>query len=257
MKNATTAYLLKSITNEYGGVTLLNYTDSTQYNNSGNDSLSDIGFNVNVVKSVTQNNSMRAPFSVLSLSNYTYKGGKYDYSSSEFRGFNIVNETKADNTKAVHYFLQDDALKGKEYKTEVYGADGTIYSKEQNLYRSVLNNSYYKIYLDVTSSTDYDNNAKAKEVNTSYTYNTYGDVSRKLYHGDTNVSGDEKWEDYVYFYNTSNWIMGKVRRYLLQDNSSIAKVSWYSYDNGVNTAPQSKGELTRVENWLSLAAVRD
>ncbi|MEK6816779.1 MAG: toxin TcdB middle/N-terminal domain-containing protein, partial [Nanoarchaeota archaeon] len=151
VKNSTTAYLLKSITNEYGGVTNITYKDSTQSNNTGGDALSDVGFNLKIVNNVTTYNAMNNSFKMFSLTNYSYLGGKYDYNDNEFRGFSTVNETRPDNTLVSHYFHQDDALKGKEYRTEVFGSDGKIYSKEEKKFSYVLNNSYYKMFVDSVS----------------------------------------------------------------------------------------------------------
>ena len=137
--------MLKNITNEFGGLTYLNYEKSTLYNNTGNDSISDLGFNIWVVKQVTQNNSLPLDFNLISNTSYKYFGGLYDYGDAEFRGFNIVNETLPDKSVVAHYFNQSDALKGKEYRTETYDSNGNIFSATDNNFNFTTTNSSYFI----------------------------------------------------------------------------------------------------------------
>ena len=132
VRNSTMPYLLKNITNEFGGITYLEYSQSTIFNNTGDDGISDIGFNIWVVKDVYQNNSLSNDFGIYSNTSYNYFGGLYNYSDAEFRGFNIVNETLPDNSSIIHYFNQNKQLKGKEYKTEVYDKTGNIFSRTEN-----------------------------------------------------------------------------------------------------------------------------
>ena len=82
-KNQTTPYMLKSITNEFGGVTIINYTTSTQFNNTN------LGFNIFVVSNVSKNNSLGAGFNAAVSTGYEYALGKYNYGKQEFRGFGI------------------------------------------------------------------------------------------------------------------------------------------------------------------------
>jgi len=132
VRNTTVLYLLKNITNEFGGVAYLEYSSSTSFNNTGDDGISDLGFNVWVVKQATQNNSLNGDFGVFSNTSYVYYGGVYDINDSEFRGFNIVNETLSDKSLISHYFYQTKQLKGKEFKTETYDSSKNIFSKTEN-----------------------------------------------------------------------------------------------------------------------------
>ena len=56
--------MLKNITNEFGGLTYLSYGKSTSYNNTGDDGIWNIGFNIWVVKEVLQNNSLNSDFNI-------------------------------------------------------------------------------------------------------------------------------------------------------------------------------------------------
>jgi YD repeat-containing protein len=255
IRNAAIPYLLKNITNEFGGLTKISYSQSTKYNNSGEDGVSDIGFNVWVVENVIQDNSLSSDFNVLGNTSYYYSGGFYDYNDSEFRGFNIVNETLADNSIIEHYFHQDDALKGKEYKTITYDGNSNIFSKTESNYNFTTINAnqsdYFIIHLDSTANYLYDGvNNNPKTTNISYKYDNYSNVISKTSFGDVSVNGDEKYERYEFVYNNTEWILDKVSRYQLfdSDNSTKLRETKYFYDNSLDSV--KKGDLTKQEDYL-------
>ena len=253
IKNYSTPFMLKNITNELGGVTSLNYQQSTQFNNNGTDTLSDIGFNVWVVGNVTNNNSLANSFNIIGTYAYNYSNGSYDYQDFEFRGFAQVNETKPDNSLVKHYFYQDDARKGKEYRTEVYNSSGKIYSKDEGLFNYTNTSAgYFKVLL--LSQTSYLHDGvtdNPKVTNVSYSYDSYGNVVERILYGDMNVSGDEKYERYSYVYNTSAWIVDRLNRYQLFASNNDTKVRdfRYSYD-GLTNSSVTKGDVTQAETWL-------
>jgi len=250
IKNSSNAYLLKRIVNEYGGVVEIDYSASTSYNNSalGNSTL---GFNMWVVGNVSQDNSLAGDFNSAGNYSYWYFGGRYDYKEQEFRGFNIVNETRPDNSFISHYFHQGDALKGKEYKTEAYNSSGSLFSKTESSYNHTFNGPYYEVFLKHTANYLYDGFSAAEITNVSYGYDDYGNVIYRNSYGDVSVAGDEKYERYVYAYNTSENMLGKVSRYSLyeDDNTSLAKETLYYYDGLSYGASPTKGELTKVSEW--------
>jgi len=84
LNKASKTYLLNIITNEFGGKINIDYKQSTLIDNSGDDSLSDIGFNMWVVDRVTENNDMSGAQSITPNTNYNYFNGLYDYQEKEF-----------------------------------------------------------------------------------------------------------------------------------------------------------------------------
>lgn len=263
IRNSTIPYLLKNITNEFGGLTNIDYTKSTKYNNTGSDGLSDIGFNVWVVEAVTQdnnigkeNNSINGKFNILSNNNYSYFGGLYDYNDSEFRGFNIVNETLADNSTIEHHFFQTDALKGKEFETNIYDSSDNLFSKTENNYNvtkvNTSNIDNFVIHLDSVSFFTYDGNLNNPKItNISYRYDNYSNVIEKISHGDILISGDEKYERYEFIYNVSPWILDKVSKYTLfaSDNETKLRETKYYYDDKI-LGYLTLGDLTKTEEFL-------
>jgi len=253
-KNATTPYMLKTITNEVGGVTSLAYQNSTAFNNTDGDSLSDLGFNVWVVKNVSQNNSLAGSFSVFSNYSYNFSGGKYDYTDFEFRGFNRVDELRPDSSIIKHYFHQNAALKGTEYRTEVFDSSNNPYSRDDYSWTYTNQSGYFNVSLSSQTSYLYDGSTSSPKVtNVTYSYDDYGNVVERAFLGDAPASGDEKYERYAYLYNMSAWIVGKLRRYQLfsSDNATKVKETKYSYDNRLFGESPTKGDVTQIENWLN------
>lgn len=171
----------------------------------------------------------------------------------KFRGFNIVNETLADNTTISHYFHQNKELKGKEYKTEIYNQYGNIFSKSENNYNFTYknNNSVYVSQLKFSSSYLYDGiNETPIITNVSYKYDDYSNIINKINYGNIFVSGDEKYENYSFIYNNSLWILDKASKYqLFNSNNEKLRETKYFYDNKEH-GNLLKGDLTKTENWL-------
>ncbi|MBI4010246.1 MAG: RHS repeat protein, partial [Candidatus Aenigmarchaeota archaeon] len=199
------------------------------------------------------NNSLSNNFNIFSNTSYNYLFGKYDYNGSEFRGFNIVNETLSDNSAIVHYFHQSDALKGKEFLTITYDSNNNIFSKTENNYNVTKTNSESVsiVQLILASSYLYDGSTESPKItNISYTYDNYSNVISKTSFGDISISGDEKYERYEFVYNSTAWILDKVKKYTLlaSDNSTKLRETKYFYDNKL--VGLTKGDLTKQEEWL-------
>jgi len=249
LKIGALPYLLKSITNEYGGVALINYTKSTQFNNT-EDGQSKIGFNIFVVKNVAKNNSLGSDFSAFASVAYNYSFGKYDYDKQEFRGFGLSTEVKPGSV-VNHYFFQDDARRGKEYQTEVYDVSGNLFAKSVKDYNYTYENGIYNLSLRSLTEYSYDGSDAPVVHNKSFDYNVFGNPRWVVDYGDVNVSGDEKYYNYSYGFNFDDWIIDKVSRVTVYDSDmNKVKETKYYYDglglNGVG----SKGDLTKVEQWV-------
>ena len=253
INNASKSYLLANITNQFGGQTLINYKKSTELDNNGNDSISDLGFNVWVVSNITEYNGMNNSQNLTIVKTYNYSGGKYEYyPKNEFRGFNYVDE-KIGDKKTEQWFYQDDGKKGNEYKTEILDLNDNSYKKQEFSFNSTFNNSYYITLLGEESEYIYDNiSTNPKIINISYDYDGFGNVIKKWSKGDVNDSSDDKYEYYNYLNNTNLWIINKIKNYSLLNNNSVKiKESLYSYDNLAYGNAPTKGSLTKKEDWLN------
>ncbi len=248
VRNDTLPYLLSVVVNEYGGKTLINYTPSTAFDHSI-DNVSYLGFNVWVVHNVTANNSLDSVFDVVGVRNYSYAYGKYDYDKKEFRGF--AETTEQSNDKVVkHYFHQDNATKGKEYKTEIYD-DGVLYSKSEREYTYTYNDSIYNVSLVSSTEYQYDGLENPVVRNKSFVYDSFGNPISVYDHGDIAVEGDERNITYMYALNIDDWIVDKVARVSVfdTDNEKVKETSYY-YDELGLTGIGTTGALTKTEQWL-------
>lgn len=241
IRNSTGAFLLKRVTNAYGGKTGITYKQSTLSDNGD-----DLGFNIWVVGNTSLNNSLTDEFMAGSDYSYEYSSGMFDYKLKEFRGFGFVNETLPDNSVIFHAFHQDNILQGKEFITSIYDSLGNHIKDSLNYYTYSSDNM---IYLNETSSQIYDGISPPFVTNVSFEYDYYGNILGINNLGDIDLSGDEKFEEFNYFYNTSNFIVDKPANYTLfdSDDSTIVKQAYYFYDN--QTSGVSLGSLTKVENF--------
>lgn len=246
LKTNSYGYFLKSITNEYGGVVTINYTHSTQFDNTGADTISDLGFAVNVVNVIAKNNTMNGAFNIFATTHYNYSGGLFDATNVQFRGFSNVTETLPDLTLVKHHFLQDDSRKGKEWKTETFGTQGLLSVSLMN-YSSIFLVPNYRVVLESATSLQYDGNVVPFETRTAYAYDNYLNVIEKDSFGDVANDDDDRIEKYEYEYAINKHIVEKPSKYQLLsgDNSTKVKESSFSYDDGII----NRGSLTRQENW--------
>ena len=245
-------YLLSKIKNSLGGKTTIEYTYSTRFDNTGNDDISDLGFPLNVVKTVGKDNQMPGDHHTSATYYYNYSGGLYDYEDKEFRGFSNVTVTNSLGTKEDHEFHQDDVLKGKEYKTLIKDKRGKPYRKTENIWAYSEADGVFQPSLEQTLEYTYDGvSENPKETRVRYTYDMYGNVITAIYNGEIEKTGDERIIQKQYVYNTDLWILDKPSETALTDSeSAYLKRAWYAYDNqGVNTPP-IKGDMTEEIVWL-------
>ncbi len=243
VKNYSVPYLLTGIVNEYGGVTSINYTTSTRFNHSSNGN-SSLGFNIFVVYNVSTQNGLNNSLGVLSVTSYNYSFGNYDYDRQEMRGFGTVVENKQSGS-VWHYFLQDKARKGKEYKTDVPGMFTSV-----NEYVGVVSDiGIYNVTLHSTSSYRYDGNESPFITNVTYNYDQFGNVLSVASLGDINVTGDERYTNYTYAADKSDWILDKVSSSRGYDNAYTKVRESKMYYDGLGLNGITRGALTKKEDW--------
>jgi len=245
-----TADLLTKVTDTLGGSISVAYVPSVKFNNTR------LPFNYWVVSSMTTNNGMSGSHAVTAATNYTYSGGLYDFPTREFRGFAKVTEARADGSKVVHSYHQDEAKKGKEYKTETLNSSSAIFAAMSNTFSESSSSGVYTSNLTRTEEATHDGVAsgpkrKAKEYQN---YDSYGNVRLEIDYGDADVAGDETYE-YREFWSpctpATSWLMNRLKHKSLLTQAGGAKLreSWFWYDN--STSCVSKGNLTREMSWLN------
>ena len=240
--------LLNKITTSLGGTTEIEYTPSTKYDNTGGDGISDLGFPVWTVSKITENDGMGNSDGTT----FAYKNGMHDYQDREFRGFGQVTTTNSEGTVTEHYFHQDDALKGNEYKTIIKDQTGKPYQENRNTWNSIQTGAVYTNRLVTTDTFTYDGiTTNPKQTRITYEYDSYGNVTLEKNWGDFAVTGDELTTSTSFVYNTTKWIVDKPKNIKLLDSSNNKiKESWIFYDASTdNNAVPQKGLVTREEQW--------
>jgi RHS repeat-associated protein len=136
--------LLSSVSNGVGGYTSIQYTPSTQYQNT------QLPFPIQVVSNVTQCANYTGGGCLHDnwiVTNYTYSGGFYYNPTHEFRGFNYVKQTNpagpsGEQTVTETWFHQGNdltvgvnnpyvtkgSMKGKPYEVRVSDSRGNVIS---------------------------------------------------------------------------------------------------------------------------------
>ena len=251
--NASKSYLLRNITTQLGGIISIDYGKSTSFDNSGENTLGDIGFNIWVVTNITENNGVNGDQNTISITNYNYSGGLYDYENKEFRGFNYVEE-KIGNKVIKNWFHQDESRDGLKYGIETLDNQGNLYKKAEKQWNFTLQDNYYVVELTQESEIVYDGVLdNPKIVNKTYEYDGFGNIISIHNLGDMDNSEDDKYEYFAYLNNTNLWIINKIRNHSLFDSTNSNKLTetFYSYDNLQYGTSPIRGSLTKKEDWLS------
>ncbi len=210
---------------------------------------------------------MTGAHSLISTTNYSYSQGLFDFPTREFRGFGQVAETRADGSKVIHYYYQDEAKKGKEYLTEINDAANAPFAKTENTWdcqqlyplspTCVIMGDVSKIvYVSNLRQTDnytFDGvAASAKITSKQYqNYDAYGNVGLQIDLGDTSISGDEVYTYSEFWTNCASGINDRVGRTYVTavPNGTKLREKFLTYD-GVSACP-TKGNLTKEEVWLN------
>ncbi len=225
---------LNTVSNGLGGVTTIQYKPSSSYTNTL------LPFITQTVSTITVNDGNGN----VSTTNYTYSGGLYDIPDREFRGFQYVKATDPAGTTSENKFHQDDVLKGLPYELVTKDSAGNIYNWTDNTLQSI--SPYTGVNFPFLLQKDeylYDGTTTWKQTSTSFTYDAYGNITRKYFYGDMAVSGDEMDENTEYTYDTTNWILSLPTYTYVRDSNSVNQAkTWFTYD--------ISGNLLTVKKWL-------
>nr|WP_207683521.1 toxin TcdB middle/N-terminal domain-containing protein [Desulfonema magnum] len=243
--------LLVKITDTLGGTIQVDYASSKRDYYPHNLRLP---FSYWVVSSLETDNGMSGPHSNISARRFSYSGGLYDYPTREFRGFATVRETQPDDSVIIHHFHQDEAKKGKAYKTELTDASGMPWSGTVNKWKDSHADGVYTTLLEQKDEHTYDGRRNnPKTVRTAYKdYDQYGNIGLEISYGDVSTGDDD-----LYAYNKywlpcalEHRIVDKLKHRVVKSYISGPKLreSFYWYDHLSSCV--DKGNLTKEEVWL-------
>ena len=156
INKAEKAYLLKTITTEYGGKITIQYDKSTTIKNTGEDAYPDLGFNLWLVSKVDEDNGITSSLNYKSSTGYNYHDGKYDYSNKELLGFANVQELLSSQIITNHWYHQTIPLAGKEYKLEISDTATNLFQTHELNYNTISKDGYYINTLDTVNTFQYD-----------------------------------------------------------------------------------------------------
>jgi len=245
---AGTCDLLSKITDTLGGTVGISYNTSAKYSNTR------LPFNFWVVGSTSTDNGMTGGHALTSATTFSYANGLYDFSTKEFRGFGQVTETKADGTKVIHNYYQDEAKKGKEYQTDIKNSANAPYAGTANTWSESSANNIFISNLSRTDEFTYDGNPSNPKTSRKefQNYDSYGNIGLQINYGDLNTSGDEAFSYNEYWppCDSGIWVANKIRHTYITASAGGAKLreSFFWYNEQTTCA--GKGNLTREEHWL-------
>ncbi len=253
--------LLKEIKNGRGGKTAITYSSSTQFDNTDTNGDERLPFPIQVVTQVDQSDGMGNTYTT----QYAYKGGMYDATNREFRGFKEVTVTDAVGTKTIHMFGQDDHNKGKLLEKQVKDSSGNLFSKEVTTWSDTHpHTGVHFVYVSQVDSYLYDGDTSYKQTRQEFTYDDYGNLASTTETGDQSISTDSRKTVNTYVYAMSapgtgsgTYIVNTLSKTTLYDTdlTTIKAERYFYYDGAtsITTAPTA-GLLTKEEEWLNTAS---
>ncbi|MFC1703550.1 SpvB/TcaC N-terminal domain-containing protein [Candidatus Omnitrophota bacterium] len=250
INNSESSDTLRQVSNNIGASTVISYVSSTVYDNTGDDSISDLPFQVQTVSSVTSSEEYTGQSYT---TDYTYKNGMFDFPSREFRGFGYIKITDADNNYTETEFLQGEHTKGRIKEQRTYDAAGNLYARVVNnwLEQEVCPGSQF-VKLGQADNYSCDGDLTCKQTTVIYQeYDEYGNVEEIHELGDVSQTGDERYAHTEYVYNTTDWLLRlPVTTYMLDHTGSTVKQSWFYYDEQDYGIAPAIGNLSKQEAWF-------
>jgi RHS repeat-associated protein len=241
-------YTLKTVKNSMGGTIGIDYKEISSIDNTGSDEVSDLSFNGYVVSAVTYDNGMGNK----ATHTYNYEGGLFEPETREFRGFSTVSIFNPDDSQSKHYFFQDSAKKGLEYRSQIFSKDNKLFAQTDNDYYAETKDGYYIIRLSSSMESTYDGNDEDPRITkTELAYDNFGNPIKISYLGDVSISDDSRHVQIEYVYNKDSWIVDRQKKLSLfaADGTTKARETHYSYDGLANGETPVKGLLTKEEFW--------
>ncbi|MBI1970548.1 VCBS repeat-containing protein, partial [Candidatus Woesearchaeota archaeon] len=248
--NRAGAYLLlRSITNQFGGITTLGYSPSTQFIHTGSDDMNDLHFPLWVVTEVTLDNGMSGDHQNQFTFEYSYTNGVYDAASREFRGFGTVIEQRPDDSKVYHHFHQDKYRKGLEYLTSIFDHEEQQLQETKQSWDTEEYDNYAIIKLTGMLNTEYGTeNSRTTEMQLDY--DGYGNPEQILNLGDNTTEMDNWKKEIGYAYNLDEWIVDKPSHFVWHDNEeTVLRETWLSYDDLEYGDQPERGSVTQIKQW--------
>jgi RHS repeat-associated protein len=182
---------------------------------------------------------------------------------NEFRGFGRVTVTHPPDHdgrrhSTVTNFHQDDAKKGRVNFVDTLRNDGVLFAREAFTYAvpppSVVGVSRVDLLLHQQQSRD--GTANFTGTNTTFAnFDNYGQASQvttqSILGGTPTGAIAPRVTTIDFSYNTSAYIVNKPSRTHITVGGTKTRETWFEYDGLANSAPPTKGDLTKQTSWFS------
>ena len=253
----TFADVLAKISNGLGGSTTLAYVPSARCDNlCPLDHASKLPFIIPVVSQATVDDGRGNSVAT----RYSYRQGRFDPPTREFRGFGIVEVRDPQDTVTTTTFLQDSAMKGHPILVDTKDAIGnplghtsTTWSIRQ-LAISVDGTPVNFTRLDRSEQFICNGDTTCKSAVSRFEYDDYGNVLKAYDDGDPSITTDDRRTETTYAINVSASILGApqlVQTFAGTSTTPLTQRQFYYDGAAVTTQAPTKGNLTREEEWLN------
>ncbi len=248
--------LLTSRTNEWGGTTSVGYAPSSSW----------VHDNHPVVRQTTSTVTTSDGRTDPALTRFSYAGGRYAFDEQRSVGYRTVRETKpcnAGETQCPYVettYRQDRAAAMSPARVEQHAGDGALLASTVNEFQTNGDTLPWTALQTGAWETAYTGSgaacpgAQCRRKYTTTEHNAYGEVTKKVEHGDFDKAGDERTTSTSYVPNQTDYIVSKpaeeVKTAGTTGDGDVIGRTRTSYDGaGWNTAP-TKGQPTDVARWL-------
>ncbi|MBY3136109.1 RHS repeat-associated core domain-containing protein [Rhizobium laguerreae] len=202
----------------------------------------------------------------VSRTEYSYRGGRYDYKERKFLGFAGLTATlpcESGETVCPSVdvtFSQAYAAIGNPLKIERKDGAGVVRRTVAETY-SIENAILPYRALNTASETTLNEGGAAVALRTERRFDAYGNVTESKDHGRTDATGDEKTTTLTYAPNTSAYVVSlpssKTVRFGLDAASPIGSKEEYLYDDATAIAtPPVKGNVTQKLAYMSVGGTQ-
>lgn len=269
--------LLAVMENGLGGTTAVVYRPSTAYDNTGGDNVPDLPFVHWVVERTRQSDGLCTPppgadpYSPSAnpcinaghelVTHFAYEDGRYDAAAREFRGFRRVvravsEGSAATASRAVTYFAQEAAAKGRVLQTDVYAADSVVVQRATNLWGTrSAGNGRTQIWLREARRATHDlgDGTPLYRTTISAAPDAYGNVTHVYSAGLFETDRVDTFTTYASPQSGSS-VRDKPAMVRTVGASGVLEQTWYYYDsapNGLANGRVGAGNLVRVRRRLT------
>ena len=265
-------YQIKTITNGIGLKTTIHYRssaiDMSRDRDVGHPWPDKLPFAIQVVSKIEINDGMNDY-----TKTFAYHDGYYDSEEKEFRGFARAEMIETGDISAPDSIMaykfdtgnKHDALKGKILSTESQTRQKKIFYREEidwkikKIAESINGDDRFVVFpfqQKIKRHILEKGNGNPVQIVWEYEYDNFGNRTKEIEFGRMDPGWDDERITEITFSSQyesgrSNWILTKeIEKKITDENGSLVAKEVYFYDDYMMPGFLTKGNLTRVENWI-------